>query len=149
MSRKSQHTHFEDKIQDQVRFGGFLGTCAILSLTHQKHLHQTTACTRFDIGLIINWTCFDFVFLKDFNLTGADPSYLCLGWETKDFFLLLKDGVHKRAPFVLSVHHHHCWPEHHRSCFLTGGAIRRGQGKGVYQRRGEELGWDRRPDPWQ
>ena len=30
MSLKSQHTHFEDKIQDEVRFGGFPTTCAIL-----------------------------------------------------------------------------------------------------------------------
>ena len=35
MLRKSQHTHFEDKIQDQVRLWGFPVTYAILPSMHQ------------------------------------------------------------------------------------------------------------------
>ena len=34
MSQESQHTHFEDKIQEQVRLWGFPPTCASLSLVN-------------------------------------------------------------------------------------------------------------------
>ena len=50
MSRKSQHTHFEDKIQDQVSFWGFPATCAMLlgpTTTLQTKNHNFCG---FDIG---------------------------------------------------------------------------------------------------
>ena len=40
MSRESQHTHLEDKIQEQVRLWGFPPTCASLVTVNSKSFHS-------------------------------------------------------------------------------------------------------------
>ena len=49
MSRESQHTHFEDEIQEQVRLWGFPPTCASLLLV-SKYFYFKLICHGLNTG---------------------------------------------------------------------------------------------------
>ena len=76
MSRESQHTHFEDKIQEQVRLWGFPPTCASLMTTANNYFVMADHCKQI----------FSDSWPLQISILMADKYFLD-GWPPKIYFM--------------------------------------------------------------